>query len=195
MAIPDPVTTGIVALAGSHVLKDSATRLLGPTAAYFGEELKAWAEAKVKRYRRIASSAERKAGNRLAEAGAVNTRVFKKVIDDGCLCNDGLSAEYYGGFLASSRTKDGIEDATVPFVSMINRLSSDQIHGHWILYAIMFNRLHEIPRNPYLRNHRKEVALYFHGNHLCFCLMYYVLITLRMRISSLYFPGQIDIIT
>lgn len=160
MAFPDPVTTGIVALAGSHVLKDSATRLLGPTAAYFGEELKAWAEAKVKRYRRIASSAERKAGKRLAEAGAVNARVFKKIIDDGCLCNDGLSAEYYGGFLASSRTEDGIDDANVPFVSAINRLSSDQLHGHWILYSILFNTVHGIPRNPYVRDHRKEAALY-----------------------------------
>ena len=162
--MPDPVTTGFAALAAGHILKDSCTRLLGPTADYLGIELKEWTEAKVKRFRRIASSAERKSGNRLAEAGAVHARVFKKIIDDGCFCNDGLSADYYGGFLASSRSKDGMDDANVPFVSMISRLSSDQIHGHWILYSLLFNKMHDIHGkhllNVYIREHRKEAALY-----------------------------------
>ena len=158
--MPDPVTTSIAALAAGHVLKDSCTRLLGPTADYLGVELKEWTEAQVKSFRRISSSAERKSGNRLAEAGAVNARVFKKIIDDGCFCTDGLSADYYGGFLASSRTKDGDDDANVPFVSMINRMSDDQLHGHWILYAMLFNKPYGWELALHLAKERKKAALY-----------------------------------
>ena len=110
--------------------------------------------------RGISSSAERKSGSRLAEDGAVNSRVFKKIIDDGCLCNDGLSADYYGGFLASSRTKDGLYDANVPSVSMINRMSSDHLHGHWILSALLLNNLYGSPLALHLQEERKEAAIY-----------------------------------
>jgi hypothetical protein len=124
--MPDPLITGVAA----YLAVQSFEALVRPSLNLGGEEAKKYLE---RRFRRISSSAERKLGSKLAEDGAVNARVFKKVIDDGCLCNDGLSADYYGGFLASSRTKDGMDDANVPFVSMITRMSSDQIHGHWIL--------------------------------------------------------------
>lgn len=159
--MPDPVTTSAVALAVGYAVKESLTRVLGPTASYFGEEMKERIKARVESYGRISSSAERKSGSRLAEPGAVNARVFKKIMDDGEFCMDGLSADYYGGFLASSRTKDGTDDTNIPFVSMIDRMSADVLHGHWIMYTILFNKMHgRRDLNVYVSEHRKESAIY-----------------------------------
>jgi hypothetical protein len=133
----------------------------GPTAVYLGGELKQLTEAQVERLRRISSSAERKAGSRLKKNGTVNSRVFKKIIDDGYLCTDTLSADYYGGFLASARTADGKDDTNVFFTSMINQMSSDQLHGHWILYSMLLNRMYgRTDLNLYLSKDRRKTALY-----------------------------------
>jgi hypothetical protein len=166
-AMPDPVSTSIVTLAAAHVLGESFTA----SADYLGVELKQCTEAAMQRFRRISSSAQRKLGRRLEEDGAVNPRVFKKVVDDGYFCSDGLSADYYGGFLASSHSKDGKDDTNVPFVSMINRMSSDQLHGHWILYAILFNRMYgRWGFHLYTYEGRKKAALYIPWS--CFMFLF-----------------------
>jgi hypothetical protein len=159
--MPDPVTTSIVTLAAAHVLRESFTAVVKPTADYLGVELKQYTEAQVQRLRRISNSAQRKLGARLEQEGAVNPRVFRKVVDDGYLCADSLSADYYGGFLASSHSGCGKDDSNVPFVSLVNRMSSDQLHGHWILYALLFNKMYgQGHLNPYISEHRKKTVLY-----------------------------------
>lgn len=159
--MPDPVTTGFATLAASHLLRESVTRLVAPTADYLGTELKELTEAQCQQLRRILSSAERKSGDRLREDGAVNARLFKKIVDDGRFCSDTLSAEYYGGLLAASRDRAGDEDTNIPFAAMINRMSSDQLHGHWILYAMLFNLMHNRDDlNLYILEHRKQASFY-----------------------------------
>lgn len=159
--MPDPVTTGFATLAASHLLRESVTRLVAPTADYLGTELRELTETQCQRLRRILNSAERKCGDRLREDGAVNALVFKKIVDDGRFCSDTLSAEYYGGLLAASRNRKGDDDANVPFTAMINRMSSDQLHGHWILYTMLFNLMHnQRDLNLYILAHRKQATLY-----------------------------------
>lgn len=159
--MPDPVTTGFLTLAAAHVLKESFTAIVKPTAEYLGAELRQYTETQAQRLRQISISGQRKLGGRLEQDGAVNPRVFRKVIDEGYLWADSLSADYYGGFLASSHSRDGKDDTNIPFVSMINRMSSDQLHGHWILYAILLNYMAGRPHpNLYTFEGRKEAALY-----------------------------------
>jgi hypothetical protein len=165
MTMTDPLTTGIAALVASHALKDSCARLLGPTADYLGGELRQFSEKQMTRFRLIASAGERKSGSRLYTPGMVNERVFTRIIDDGCFCTDRLSADYYGGFLASSRTTDGADDANISYVTLINRMSSDQLRAHWILYATLFNKMHgrrdfRSAFGLWSHEHRKSAAIY-----------------------------------
>jgi hypothetical protein len=55
---------------------------------------------------------------------------------DGSFCDDELTASYYGGVLASSRTPTGRDDSGKTYLALINRLSVYQIRTHFILYAI-----------------------------------------------------------
>ena len=158
----DLVTTGIFAATAAHILRESVTAMTLPSSKTIGLELDEYTKSAMRRIRRIASSGQRKLGGRPAGGGeAVNPRVFRKIIDEGYLSGDGLSADYYGGFLASSYSKEGKDDTNVPFIAMINQMSSDQLHGHWILYSILFNQMRGRKNlNVYVAKHRKDAALY-----------------------------------
>ena len=107
--MPDSLTTlgtGLVVL-GS---KDILTKMLGPSAEYIGEVTKGLVEKCNINLDNIFSKAKRRLGNKIEDPGIVNPRVLKHVLDEGRFCEDELTAEYYGGLLASSRTKEGRDD-------------------------------------------------------------------------------------
>jgi len=131
--------TGLVTLAVLLGGKDLMVKLLGPSAEYLGEEGQKYAEKKVKNLKRIFSNAENKLGPILDEpgGGGVSSRVLKEIVNEGAFCEDELTAEYYGGMLASSRSGDSKDDRAVPMMALIKSLSSIQIRAHYVIYQTL----------------------------------------------------------
>jgi hypothetical protein len=64
-------------------------------------------------------------------------KFFKGILEESPFCDDELTAEYFGGVLASSRTENGRDDRGASFLSLIGRLSSYQIRSHFFFYRII----------------------------------------------------------
>ena len=139
----DPVSTTAAAVGASaalgHVLgsKELMIKVLGPTAEYFGEEMKLWAEKRHRNLNGVFRHAVKKLGNRIDEPGAVSPRVLKGVLEAGAFCDDELSAEYFGGVLASSKSGVPRDDRGVVINSLLSRMSIYQIRAHFVIYSIL----------------------------------------------------------
>jgi hypothetical protein len=114
--------------------KEVIEKLLGPTAAYLGDQVKGLAEKCNINVGNIFKRAARIAGSRLDEPGAVNPRILRGVVNEGAFIEDEVGSEYFGGILASSRTPDGKDDRGVAFVALIRDLSSYQLKLHFLVY-------------------------------------------------------------
>ncbi len=142
----DPVTTIGVAVGGALASKDVLNKLLGPTADYLGEGGRDLVKNSVRNLNRVFTVAYEKLKGAIAEDGQVNARVLKSVWDEGRFAEDAFSAEYFGGLLASSRTKDGQDDSAVPFLAQVKSLSSAQLRLHFVVYSLVASA-------PYCRKH------------------------------------------
>ncbi|MGB6067279.1 MAG: hypothetical protein WBG50_20935 [Desulfomonilaceae bacterium] len=114
-------------------------KLLGPTADYLGGEIRSYAEKGVHNLGRIFKHAEKTLGGKIDEPGQVPPKVLKEVLQEGYFCEDELSAQYFGGVLASSRSGVFRDDRGASFVGLIGRLSVYQIRTHFIFYSIFRN--------------------------------------------------------
>lgn len=132
----EPITTVGMGLAvlGS---KDILVKVLGPTADYVGGGLKGLIEKCNINLDQIFVKAKNKLGDRLEEDGAVSPRVLKSVLDEGRFCEDELAAEYYGGVLASSKTRNGRDDRGVSHMELIKGLSVYQLRLHYLFYFLL----------------------------------------------------------
>ncbi len=63
-----------------------------------------------------------------------NLRVMRDVLWNGAFSEDEVCAEYFGGILASSRSKDGKDDDAIQFVDVIKSLSAKQLRLHYVIY-------------------------------------------------------------
>lgn len=132
-----------ILLAGSAALataafgggKELVVKLLGPTADYLGDGMKGLVQKGTKNLERIFIAAAAKAGDKLNEPGAVPPRVLQRVLQEGPFIEDELAAEYYGGILAASRSKNLTDDSGAYWLGVIQRLSLYQIRMHHICYA------------------------------------------------------------
>jgi hypothetical protein len=138
--VPDPATTAEAAAA-----YQAAKRVLGPTADYLGESLKAWTERRVHNVRRIFEKAEERMSDEQKENGAVPPRVLSGILDDGSFCDDELTASYFGGVLASSKSEVERDDRGATLTSLIGRLSTYQVRTHYLIYAHARSRLARQP--------------------------------------------------
>jgi hypothetical protein len=109
-------------------------KLLGPTADYLGSGLRNWAEKRVQNASRIFEKAAEKLGDKIDEPGAVPPRVLKEVLEEGSYCDDELTAEYFGGVLASSRSGTSRDDRAVSYLKLTSELSTYEIRFHYISY-------------------------------------------------------------
>lgn len=125
------VGTGLAVL-GS---KDILNRLLGPTADYLGGEISQFVKKCNINLDRVFASAVRRLDKGMDEPGSVTSRVLKEIVSEGRFCEDELTTEYYGGLLATSRTREGTDDTVLPYLSLIRELSTSQIRLHYIVYA------------------------------------------------------------
>ncbi|EJP77215.1 TPA: hypothetical protein ACOENK_003638 [Stenotrophomonas maltophilia] len=129
----DPMT---IAGAGLAVLgsKDVLGKLLGPSAEYLGGKASGLIEKCDLNLDDIFARAFKKIAGRVDEPGQVNARILKNVVDEGRFVEDGLVAEYYAGLLASSRTRDGLDDRGLPHLAMVKMMSVYQIRLHFYIY-------------------------------------------------------------
>ena len=100
-----------------------------------GTGLKNWAEKRVTNASRIFEKAAEKLGSRIDEPGAVPPRVLKEILDEGSYCDDELTAEYFGGVLASSRSSISRDDRAASYLKLTSGLSTYQIRFHYISYT------------------------------------------------------------
>ena len=58
-------------------------------------------------------------------------------MDEGSFCDDELSAAYFGGVLASSRTTVSRDDRGASFIALLGRLTTYQIRSHYVFYHVI----------------------------------------------------------
>jgi hypothetical protein len=133
------IGTGITALAIALGGKDFLAKILGPTADYIGEQAKLMVEKRVQNTSRIFQKAHRILGPKLDEPGTVPPRVLKEILENGSFCDEELSAEYFGGILASSRSGISRDDRAMTMLDLIKSLPNYQIRTHYIFYQIFRN--------------------------------------------------------
>lgn len=118
------------AIGGAKVVE----KLLGPTADYLGIGLRDWAEKRIQNAGRIFEKAAEKLGDKIDEPGTVPPRVLKEVLNEGSYCDDELTAEYFGGVLASSRSGVDRDDRAASYLKLTSELSAYQIRFHYFTY-------------------------------------------------------------
>jgi hypothetical protein len=126
--------TGLTILGSAVGGAKLVEKILGPTAEYLGNGIRTWTENRVKNVARVFQKAQVKLGDRIQADGAVPPRVLKEVLDNGSFCDDELTAEYFGGVLASSRTPNGRDDRGATYLRLTSDLSSYQIRFHYVCY-------------------------------------------------------------
>ncbi|MCK6685913.1 MAG: hypothetical protein L6R30_26255 [Thermoanaerobaculia bacterium] len=127
--------TGLAGLALAPILKDLLGKVLGPTADYAGGRIRDVVQAADENTRRILGIALRHLGSRADGPEAVPPRVIKGLLTEAPFCDDALSAEYFGGVLASSRTGNPRDDRGAALMALIGRLTTYQIRAHFLLYS------------------------------------------------------------
>lgn len=70
-----------------------------------------------------------------------NLRVARDVFWNGSFTDEAICAEYFGGILAASRSKDGKNDSGVFYVDIIKSMSSGQLKMHYIIYRTLNKEL------------------------------------------------------
>src|SRR6266567_7917518 len=116
--------TGLTILGTAVGSAKIVEKLLGPTAEYLGDGLKSWTEKRVENTKRIFQHATKLLGDRIETAGGVPPKVLKGILDEGSFCDDELSAEYFGGVLASSRSGVSRDDRGAAFIALLGRLTT-----------------------------------------------------------------------
>jgi hypothetical protein len=85
--------------------------------------------------KRVLDKAEARLSDEARHNGPVSLRVFKEFLEQAPFIEDELTADYFGGVLASSRTGIDRDDRGAAFAQMIGRLSSYQLRAHYIIFA------------------------------------------------------------
>lgn len=127
--------TGLTILGSAIGGAKLVEKVLGPTADYVGIGLRHWTEKRVQNAGRIFEKAAEKLGDKIDEPGSVPPRVLKEVLDEGSYCDDELTAEYFGGVLASSRSGTSRDDRAASYLKLTSELSAYQIRFHYVSYA------------------------------------------------------------
>jgi hypothetical protein len=134
--VVDP-STGLTVLGAAIGTKDLVVKVLGPTAEYVGDGLKNWTERRVANLGRVFSAAARKLPELPPSGESVPPRVLGAVMNDASFAEDPVTAEYFGGVLASSRSGVRRDDRGTVFVSLIARLSTYQVRAHYVFYSVV----------------------------------------------------------
>lgn len=159
--------TGLTVLGTAVGSAKLVGKLLGPTADYIGMGLKEWTSKRVKNIATIFNVAAKRLGTAVDEPGQVPPKVLRNVLEEGSFCDDELSAEYYGGVLASSRSTISRDDRGSCFLSIVTRLSTYQLRAHYVFYKTYIDLYCPPDFNLYdgLQRNRKGVLMPFEVFH------------------------------
>lgn len=127
------IGTGLAAGLGA---KEIVSKVFGPSAELLGDKLKGLllkADVDIN-LKKILDAFRRRLGARADQPGAVPLRVLKGLLNEGEFCTDPLTAEYFGGVLASSRTEVSRDDRGAALMSLVGRLSTYEIRSHFLFY-------------------------------------------------------------
>ncbi len=180
--IPASLTTPEALLSGGAVAwlltnKELTNKLLGPSADYIGDLSKRFLEhALEKQPRNIANifiKATKKLGNKVDEPGAIEPRILKTIIEDGAFIEEDLVADYYAGVLASSRDKDGKNDNGLPYLKLLQSMSSFDLILHSLLYKTVQGEFKESAYRIGNPNERHKMELFVPYEQLVIELMKY----------------------
>jgi hypothetical protein len=128
--------TGLTILGSAIGSKTIFEKLLGPTAELFGERLKDWTAKRIANANRVVEKAVIKVGDQIQEAGAVPPKVLKELLNEASFSDDELTAEYFAGVLASSRSGISRDDRGATYMKLVAGLSSYEVRLHYILYSL-----------------------------------------------------------
>jgi hypothetical protein len=134
-------------------------KLLGPTADYLGEALRHQTERGMGNLKNIFDSATRKLGDKIETEGTVPPKVIKGILIEGPYCDDSLTAEYFGGVLASSRSGVSRDDRGASLIALLSRLSTYQIRTHYIFYRVIKDLLNGENINPNVEIDKAETYI------------------------------------
>lgn len=144
--MPDPVTIGAALVkaattddpSGGRETTSLLKRLLLPPVDEFAEALRRSVAYRTRNFGRIVDKADKRMHK---GSGLVSQRVAYVLLEEGSLCDDELMAEYLGGLLAGSRSRDGRDDRAISWCKIINGMSWLQVRAHFILYREWAARL------------------------------------------------------
>jgi hypothetical protein len=112
-------------------------KVLGPTADYLGGGIRDFTQHRVDNIKRMFQWAGHFIGDRPSDGQAVPPRVLRDVLNDGSYRDDELTASYYGGILASSRSGISRDDRGAAFTALVGRLTTYQLRAHYVLYRTL----------------------------------------------------------
>jgi hypothetical protein len=135
-------------------------KLLGPTAEYLGGGTQHLVQRSAENIAKVIDIAIHKAGRRLDDEGQVSPKILKAVVDNAAYNEDQLTAEYYGGVLASSRTSINRDDRGALITRLIGSLSTYQLRAHYIFYSIFFRLMKGSTKNLGINIERNTVRIY-----------------------------------
>ena len=154
------LTTEVLAVLTAYLGKDGVSKLLGPTADYLGRELSVFTQTRIENVGKIFSNAKKKLGKKLERPGRVHPKVLKTIINDGSYADDDITAEYFGGVLASSRTGVNRDDRGNRFARMIDNLSAYQIRTHYLVYSTISELFSDTANSFDVPENRKKLTLF-----------------------------------
>jgi len=117
---------------------------LGPTLDVIGVDLANLYEKSKVGVTRIAIAAKNKIAKspKPIKDDAVlkaNPRIARDVFWNGSFNEEMVSAEYFGGVLAQSRSENGKDDGAIFYLDIIKSLSSTQLLMHYLVYSAINN--------------------------------------------------------
>ena len=150
-----------ISLTFSPAISKIVHNLFGPVTKEIGGHWQERIAAKMrKNTERIVQNAATKLGDKLEAPGAVPLKVVKEVINEGSYNDNPVAIEYYGGVLASSRTKDGQDDRGAIIAKSIERLSVYEIRMHYLIYATIHQLFRGSEKSLLLADHCNSMRIY-----------------------------------
>lgn len=135
-------------------------KVLGPTLDEIGEDFR---RVYVTGRERLVDAARRKIDD-IEDGKVANRRVAMDVLANGSIASgDEVCAEYFGGLLAASRTKDGKDDSLMPLVDSVKALSSEQLRIHYYLYRALDKALRAYTPRPNTRAQPNTIYIFYVG--------------------------------
>ncbi len=106
--------------------KDLIVKILGPTADLIGENLREYTERGARNIRIIFEKTAQRLGDEINTPSSVPPNILKVILNEGYYCEDEMSAEYFAGILAYSRSDKSRDDRGITYLSLVSQMSNYQ---------------------------------------------------------------------